>query len=288
MATVDAVGVPWLALFHGSEEHLIEAERVGTITFYDHVGIDHVEHRFRHFLYGPSTDIFSILKHKLSIFIFRSPCLEGFDVEDVIGHDVDIHMDGRRVLVLVFESETDEDGMSFFLTGYVVTIDEVASSLDHALVDKFLEGFFFAAVSVVVEEFVPEPAVDQVSGGMLRTAHIEIHVLPVFIDFLIHQGLVVVWIHVAQVVGARPGKTRHGVQFKREDADIVDESFLHDGIVFRVPGPFRGMSERGLSVFSGFILADFRQFEWQTFLWNHVWHIIFVIHGEWLTPVTLT
>ena len=60
MATIDAVGVPRLAGFYRTEEHFIQAKRVGTILFDDHIGINHVEHRLRHLLNGPPADVFTI------------------------------------------------------------------------------------------------------------------------------------------------------------------------------------------------------------------------------------
>ena len=111
VATVNAVGVPRLAGLHRAEEHLVEAERVGAILAYDVVGIDHVEHRLRHFLNGPATDILAVLEDKLGVLQFGTPGAEGVEVEDVGVDDVHVDVD-RCGVVLVLQSLGDEDGCS--------------------------------------------------------------------------------------------------------------------------------------------------------------------------------
>ena len=138
VAAVDTVGVPWLALLHRSEEHLVEAESVSSEFLYYHVGVDHIKHTLRHLLHSPSADIFAfIIKDELSVCIVRTPCLEGFDVEDVGADDVDIDVD-RCDVVAIFLVEGDEG------VGVLDAVDKVAASLYHALIYKFLEGLFFA------------------------------------------------------------------------------------------------------------------------------------------------
>ena len=83
MAAVDAVGVPGLRLLHGTEEHLVEAQRVGTVFLDNHVGVDHVEHRLRHLLDGPAADVLAVFEHKLGVGVLGAPSLEGLDVEHV-------------------------------------------------------------------------------------------------------------------------------------------------------------------------------------------------------------
>ena len=201
VATVDSVRVPWLRLLHRTQEHFVQTQRVGTEALHNHVGIHHVEHGFRHLLNRPATHILAVLQHKLGVAVFRSPSLESFCVEHVVLNDVHVHMDWGHVFVVLSQAERHENRMSFLVSGLVVAIDEVRTSLDHTLVDQLLERLFLHAVTIVVEELVPEPAVNQVAGGMLRSAHIEVHVLPVFIGCLSHQRLVVVRIHIAQVIG---------------------------------------------------------------------------------------
>ena len=44
MYAVDTIGVPGLALLKRSEEHLVQAERVGAIALDDHIGVDEIVH----------------------------------------------------------------------------------------------------------------------------------------------------------------------------------------------------------------------------------------------------
>ncbi len=83
----------------------------------------------------------------------------------------------------------------------VDAVNEVGTSLDHTLVHQLLEWLFLAAYAEVVQELVPETRVNQVTCGMLATTYIEIHALPVLVGLFAHETLVVVWIHVAEIVG---------------------------------------------------------------------------------------
>ena len=47
-------------------------------------------------------------------------------------------------------------------------------------------------------------------------------------------------VHIAQVVCARTCKSRHGVQFQRENGYIVNFFIIDHAFVCRVPSPFRG------------------------------------------------
>ena len=58
-------------------------------------------------------------------------------------------------------------------------IDKVRTALDHSLVHELLERLILRANAEVEEELVPETRVDQVTRGVFRTAHVEIHLLPV-------------------------------------------------------------------------------------------------------------
>ena len=98
-------------------------------------------------------------------------------------------------VVLVLQTQRYE------LVGVLDAIYKVGTTLYHALVNQFLERFFLAGNAQVEEEFVPEAAIDEVTGSMLAATHIQIYVLPVFIGLLANECLAVVRIHVAQVVG---------------------------------------------------------------------------------------
>ena len=196
-------------------------------------------------------------------------------------------MDGRHVRVVLAQVERHEHGVTFRLRSLVVAIDEVGTTLNHTLVHQFLERLFLATHAQVEEELVPEARVDEVTRGMLRTTHVEIHVLPVFVGLLRHQSLFVFRVHIAQIVGAAAGKTGHGVQFQREDGLLVYFCHISDAVRRRVPRPFLGMSQWRLSVLGGLILVNLRQLQWQTLLGNHIGHAVLVIHRERFAPVAL-
>ena len=86
--------------------------------------------------------------------------------------------------------------------GIFDAIDEVTPSLNHTLVYQLLERFFGCRDTKVVQELVPETGIYQVTGGMFGTAYVKVYIVPVFIYFLIYKCLVVVWVHVAQIIGA--------------------------------------------------------------------------------------
>ena len=111
-------------------------------------------------------------------------------------------MDWSYILVILLQVERNEHRMSLFGRGDVVTIDKVASSLYHSLVHKFLVWLFLARYSHVEKELVPESGIYQVTGGMFRSAHIEINILPVFVGFLAHQCVVVLGVHISQIIRA--------------------------------------------------------------------------------------
>ena len=193
MASVNAVGIPGLALLHGAEEHFIQAQGVGTVALNYHVGVHHVEHALGHLLHGPAADVLVVLQDELGCLVLGTPCLEGLHVQNVVLHYVHVHVDWCCV-VLVLEAQAYEG------VGVLDTVNEVASSLNHTLVDEFLEGFLLLAHAQVEEELVPEARVDEVTCGMLAAAHVEVNVLPVFRCLLANESLAVVGVHVAQVV----------------------------------------------------------------------------------------
>ena len=203
MHAVYAVGVPWLREFYWAEEHLVHAEGVGTELIDNHVGVDDVEHGLGHLLDRPSTYVFAIFEDELGGGEVGTPCFEGLGVEYVGRDDVDVDVDwGDVVLVL--------KAVGYEGVGVLDSVDEVATALNHALVDELLEWLFGGGYAYVEEEFVPEAGVDEVSCGMLCAADVEVDVLPVVVGFGRDEGVVVVRVHVAQVVGAGACEAWHG------------------------------------------------------------------------------
>ena len=44
MHTIDTVRIPWFGLLNRAKEHFVEAERIGTVLFDNHIRIHNVEH----------------------------------------------------------------------------------------------------------------------------------------------------------------------------------------------------------------------------------------------------
>ena len=138
-----------------------------------------------------------------------------------------------------------------------------------------------------MQELIPETGVDQVSGSVFRSSYIKVYVFPVFVHFRVHQCFVVVRVHVAQIVCGRTGESRHGVQFQREDGNVVDLFVFYRALVYRVPRPFLGVSQWRFACFGGEELVYFRKFQRQTVFVDHVRHSVFVVYRERFPPVAL-
>ena len=171
--------------------------------------------------------------------------------------------------------------------GIFDAIHKVASSLNHALVHQFLERFFYGGNAEVVEELVPETGINQVAGGMFRTAYVEVDVTPVFIHFLVYQGSMVTRVHITQIVCARTCESRHCIQFQWENGYVINLVVVHYTFVCCVPSPFGGMSQRRFACFGRQEFGYFGKFQGQTAFINHIRHTVLVVNGERFTPVTL-
>ena len=101
----------------------------------------------------------------------------------------------RSRVILILEPEGDE-GIRI-----LDAINEVRAPLDHPLIDQLAEGFILYDQPKVIDEFVPETAIDEVTCGVLCTADVEVDMAPVGILLTTHQSLIVVWVHIAEVVG---------------------------------------------------------------------------------------
>ncbi len=195
-------------------------------------------------------------------------------------------MDRCHILVLLTQTGTDE----YRLVGrrqFIDTVDEVGAALDHALIDELLERLFLAAHAVVVEELIPETAVDEVAGGVLGTADVEVDVAPVFVGLLRDQLMVVVGIHIAQVIGARSGEARHGIEVDGKYGLLVNEAVVDHLLVDGVPCPLGGAAQWRLTVLGGFVGRNLGQFDGQAVLGNHLGDAVVVIYWERLAPIAL-
>ena len=91
---------------------------------------------------------------------------------------------------------------------------------------------------------------------MLCSAYIKVYILPIFVGFLAHQSLVVVWVHIAKVVCRATRKARHCVQFQWENSFVVYQFLVYNLLVLLVPSPSLGASQWRLARFGRFKLVD--------------------------------
>ena len=172
MTTINSVGVPRLTLLHRTKEHLVKTQCIGSVVLNDEVGIDHVVHTLRHLFDSPTAHILVVFEYKFGILIFGSPCAEGVNVQHVAMYDVHIHVYGGN-LVLVFQSQRHKERSLIALAfGPLYTINEVASALNHTLVNQLLERFIIYGHAQIEEELVPEATIYKVSCGVFGSAYV--------------------------------------------------------------------------------------------------------------------
>ena len=141
-----------------------------------------------------TADIAAVLKHEFGVGEFGTPGAEGIEVEHVVAYHVDVDADGSGV-VLLFQTGADE-GVRVLYAVY-----EARAALDHALIDQLVERLVIDHFAVVVEEFVPETAVDEMACGVFAAADVEVYGAPVFVGLAAYKCLFIAWIHVAEIVG---------------------------------------------------------------------------------------
>ena len=165
VTAVDAGHVPRLRLLNGTEEHLVEAQRVGTVALADVVGVHHVVLRLRHLLDGLHDDVLAIgIGDELGLLEVGHPLTYLLNVEFLAFDGADVGVDGVGLLtvvgvavllglVVVLHLEQVEADVA---VGAAQSEHEAGPSLYHALVDELAERLVLAGVARVVEELVPE------------------------------------------------------------------------------------------------------------------------------------
>lgn len=98
---------------------------------------------------------------------------------------------------------------------------------------------------------------------MLATAYIEVYVLPVLVGFFAYEGLVVVWIHIAQVVSRRACEAWHGVELQWEYGLVVYETLVNHLFLLCIPSPLLGSAQWWLTSLGWLVGLNLWQFEWQ-------------------------
>ena len=170
----------------------------------------------------------------------------------------------------------------------IVRIDHIPPGLghflptlaqDHAVAGALLVGLLGGRHADVVQEFVPEPGVEQVEGGVLHAAVIPVYRGPVVQRLLGGQGIAVVGVHIPQEVpgGARP--LGHGVGFPLGGAAAAGAGGLD---------PVGHLGQGGFAVVGGLVGLHLREEQGQLALGQRLpAALVAVHHGDGLAPVTL-
>ena len=98
-----------------------------------------------------------------------------------------------------------------------IAIYEVRTTLDHSLVNKLLIWLVLADIAEVVEELVPETAINQVTRSVLSTTYIKVDLTPVVVGLFAYKCIIVVVVHIAEVICRRSCKTWHSAELEWED-----------------------------------------------------------------------
>ena len=263
----DALGVPGFVLGEWPQEHFVTAQGVGAVALDQIVRRLHVVLRLGHLLDLVAAEVGTVVfQDELCLGVFRPPGAEPFEVQLVVVHEVDVHMEPLG-------------GVGFALAGRhkgvgaLDAVHEAGPSQDHPLVDHAFERFIEADVSPVVQEFGPKTCVQQVPGGVLGPADVQVHLAPV-IAFVAGAKLrLVVGVHVTQEVPAASRPTGHRVG-------------LHGVALEHRPVLLCGARQRRFAVFGGQVRVHFG--ERHGGVGDALGHALLVLDGEGFTPVSLT
>ena len=131
----------------------------------------------------------------------------------------------------------------------------------------------------VVQELVPEPAVQQMQRGVLHAAVVPVHRAPVFQRLPAGQRVVVVRVHIAQEVPGRARPLGHGVRLPFGGAAAARAGGVH---------PFGMACQRAFAVAGGLKILDLRQHQRQLALRQRHPAAFFAIHHrDRLAPIAL-
>ena len=158
---------------------------------------------------------------------------------------------GSGAGVIAHEQDIDTERVGTVLLDDVQRVDDVALGLGHlvsvrtedqALGRTLHVGFRGIDLTDVVQEMMPEPGIDQVSGDMLHAAVVPVDRHPVIDLFPVCEDLVIVGIHIAEEIPGGTGPLGHGVGLAFGGAAAFRTGAVDEGI---------DLCERGLAVFTG-------------------------------------
>ena len=170
-------GLPRGSLLKVAHEHLVQTHGVGTVLIHHLVGVDDVAKALGHLHDG--------MARHLAVLLFQ--CLLGGLLAAVL----------LEQLLLLLSGQVDE----------AVGVQ----AKDHAVGSTLLVGLCRGHHTDIVQELMPEAAVQQVQGGVLHAAVIPIHGAPVLQGLLAGDSIVVVGIAVTQEIPAGTGPLGHSV-----------------------------------------------------------------------------
>ena len=246
VAAGDGRGLPGCGLLEVAHEHLVQTHSVGTVLVHDLVGVDDIAQRFGHLDDG-------VAGH-LTVLFFQS--LLGGLLAAVL----------LQQLLLLLSGQIDE----------AVGIQ----AQDHAVSGALLVGFRRRHDADVVQELMPETAVEQMQGGVLHAAVVPVHRRPVFQRLFGSEGVLAVGVHIAQEVPGRTGPLRHGVGLAGRGAAAAGAGGLD---------PVGVAGQRRLTVGTRLKVGDVGQGQRQAALGQGLPAALLALdHGDRLAPVALT
>ena len=150
---------------------------------------------------------------------------------------------------------------------------------DHAVGGTLLVRLLGGHNADVIQELVPETAVQQVQGGVLHAAVVPVHGAPILERLLAGDGVVVLRVAVAQEVPARTGPLGHGVGLALGGGTAAGAGRAD---------PLGMARQRAFAVLARLKVLDLGQAQGQLALGQgHPAALVAIDHGDRLTPVAL-
>ena len=85
--------------------------------------------------------------------VVRTPLAESLNVENVVAYYIHVNVDRSNIILIL---KTNAYELTLVGTLVLDTINKVRATLNHSLVNQFLERLFLAAYAKVEEELIPE------------------------------------------------------------------------------------------------------------------------------------
>ena len=150
---------------------------------------------------------------------------------------------------------------------------------DHAVRGTLLVWLLGGDHADIIQEFMPETAVQQVQGGVLHTAVVPVHRAPILQSLFAGDGVVVLRVAIAQEVPAGTGPLGHGVGLALGGGTAAGAGRAD---------PLGVAGQRAFAVLARLKVLDLGQAQGQLALGQgHPAALVAVDHGDRLAPVAL-